>query len=223
MATLQGVYSASVLDNRDREGLARVLVRVSGVTETGTTDLWARVATLMAGKNRGTFFVPEAGDEVLVAFERGDIKVPYVIGALWNAKASPPATAADAAAGLKLIRSRNGITVRIRDDNNSLTLETPGGQRITLQDGAHSVRIEDANGNSATMSSSGVTVNASTSVTVNAGATVTVNAGATMTLTAASVEVNAAMARFNGMVQCTTLTTNAVISGSYTPGTGNIW
>ena len=141
MPTLQGVYSASVLDNRDREGLARVLVRVSGLTDAGTSDLWARVATLMAGRNRGTFFVPEAGDEVLVAFERGDIKVPYVIGSLWNAKALPPATAADAATGLKLIRSRNGITLRVRDDNNSLTLETPGGQRITLQDGAQSVRI----------------------------------------------------------------------------------
>ena len=90
MATLQGVYSASVLDNHDPEGLARVRVRVSGLADTtGGNELWARVATMMAGRNRGTWFMPEAGDEVLVAFERGDLRVPYVIGALWNAKARP--------------------------------------------------------------------------------------------------------------------------------------
>ena len=214
MATLQGVYSASVLDNRDREGLARVLVRVSGLTEAGTSDLWARVATTMAGKNRGTFFVPEVGDEVLVAFERGDIKGPFVIGALWNAKAPPPATAADAAAGMKLIRSRNGITLRIRDDNNSLVLETPGGQRITLQDGPGAIHVEDANGNSVTLSASGVTLTASSKLTLNAS-TIEVSAG--------MMTVNAGMSKFSGVVQCDSLITNSVVSSSYTPGPGNIW
>jgi len=122
---------------------------------------------MMAGRNRGTWFVPEVGDEVLVAFERGDVKEAYVIGALWNAKSRPPA---ELPADVKLIRSRNGITLRIRDDRNSnaLVLETPGGQRITLQDNPGSVRVEDANGNSVMLSASGMTVNASAAVTVNA-------------------------------------------------------
>jgi uncharacterized protein involved in type VI secretion and phage assembly len=91
MATLNGVYSASVVDNRDPDGLARVLVRVSALTDVTSGDLWARVATMMAGRNRGTWFMPDVGDEVLVAFERGDVKEAYVIGALWNAKSRPPA------------------------------------------------------------------------------------------------------------------------------------
>ena len=167
MATLNGVYSASVVDNRDSEGLARVLVRVSALTDVIGGDVWARVATMMAGRNRGTWFVPEVGDEVLVAFEQGDVKEPYVIGALWNAKSRPPA---ESPVDVKLIRSRNGITLRIRDDrnNNALVLETPGGQRITLQDNPGSVRVEDANGNSVMLSASGMTVNASAAVTVNA-------------------------------------------------------
>jgi len=88
---------------------------------------------MMAGRNRGTWFIPDVGDDVLVAFESGDVKAAYVIGALWNAKSRPPA---ESPADVKLIRSRNGITLRIRDDrnNNALVLETPGGQRITLQD-----------------------------------------------------------------------------------------
>jgi uncharacterized protein involved in type VI secretion and phage assembly len=213
MATLNGVYSASVVDNRDPDGLARVLVRVSAPTDVISGDLWARVATMMAGRNRGTWFVPEVGDEVLVAFERGDVKEAYVIGALWNAKSRPPA---ESPADVKLIRSRNGITLRIRDDrnNNALVLETPGGQRITLQDNPGSVRVEDANGNSVMLSASGMTVNASAAVTVNASR-VEVSAGL--------LTVNAGMSRFSGVVQCDTMISNSVISASYSPGAGNIW
>ena len=77
---------------------------------------------------------------------------------------------ADAANGEKLIRSRNGVTLHIRDDgnNSSLVIETPGGQRMTLQDGPGSVRIEDGSGNSVTLATSGVTVNAGARVTINA-------------------------------------------------------
>ena len=213
MATLNGVYSASVVDNRDPDGLGRVLVRVSAPTDVISGDLWARVATMMAGRNRGTWFVPEVGDEVLVAFERGDVKEAYVIGALWNAKSRPPA---ESPADVKLIRSRNGITLRIRDDrnNNALVLETPGGQRITLQDNPGSVRVEDANGNSVMLSASGMTVNASAAVTVNASR-VEVSAGL--------LTVNAGMSRFSGVVQCDTMISNSVISASYSPGAGNVW
>lgn len=217
MATLQGVYSASVVGNQDPEGLARVLVRVSGVDDgTLTRGVWARVATMMAGENRGTLFLPEVGDEVLVAFERGDQRTPYVIGALWNAESRPPDERRDPAA-VRLIRSRSGVTLRIRDEkeSSSVVIETPGGQRITLQDGAGSVRVEDVSGNSVMMTTSGVTIISSATVTVVAAAKVDVEAG--------SVTVNAAMSRFNGIVQCDTLIANAVASASYTPGAGNIW
>jgi uncharacterized protein involved in type VI secretion and phage assembly len=216
MAALQGVYTASVLDNRDPEGLARVLVRVSGVDDASATrgGAWARVATMMAGQNRGTFFVPEVGDEVLVAFERGDVRTPYVIGALWNAKSRPPATSRDATA-TKMIKSRSGVTLRFSDDSaSSLVIETPGGQRVTLQDGPGSVRIEDGNGNSITLGTSGVTINASAKVTVN---------GSAVEVSATTVTVNTGMTKFSGVVQCDTLMSNSVISASYSPGAGNIW
>jgi uncharacterized protein involved in type VI secretion and phage assembly len=216
MATLEGLYSASVLDNKDPEGLGRVRVRVATLEDvTGARGVWARVATMMAGRNRGTLFMPDVGDEVLVAFDSGDQRAPYVLGALWNAKSAPPAEASDPAT-VKLIRSRTGVTLRIRDDDatGSLVIETPGGQRITLQDGPGSVRVEDANGNSVTMQTSGVTVTASGTVTLTAS-NVTVSAGA--------ITVNAGMSRFTGVVQCDTMISNAVVSASYTPGAGNLW
>ena len=215
MAALQGVYTASVLDNRDPEGLARVLVRASGVDDADASrGAWARVATMMAGQNRGTFFLPDVGDEVLVAFERGDLRVPYVIGALWNAKARPPATSSDASA-VKVIRSRSGVVFRIRDEkNSSLVIETPAGQRVTLQDGPGSLRIEDQNGNAITLEPSGVTIIASARVTVHAS---------TVDVSASAVTVNTGLSKFSGTVQCDTLISNSVISASYSPGAGNIW
>ena len=211
MATLQGVYTATVLDNRDREGLARVFVRVPGVA--ADAGIWARIATMMAGQNRGTMFIPDVGDEVLVAFERGDPRLPYVLGALWNGKDTPPVSSADAAT-TKMIRSRSGVTFRIDDKATSLVIETPGGQRITLQDGPGSVRVEDQNGNSVTLATSGITINASAMVTLNAS-TVEVSAG--------MITVNAGMSKFSGVVQCDTIIANSVVGASYTPGAGNIW
>lgn len=210
MATLQGVYSASVLDNRDREGQARVMVRVPGVAETG---IWARLATMMAGRDRGTLFVPDVGDEVLIAFEHGDARSPYVLGSLWNGKDKPPQSSGDVAS-TKMIRSRSGVTLRIDDKASSLVIETTAGQRITLQDGPGTVRVEDQNGNSVTLATSGVTIHANATVTVS-GAQVEVNAS--------MVRVNAGMSQFSGVVQCDTLIANSVAASSYTPGAGNIW
>ena len=45
---------------------------------------WARMSTMMAGKDRGAFWMPEVDDEVVVVFEGGDIRFPIVIGSLWN-------------------------------------------------------------------------------------------------------------------------------------------
>jgi uncharacterized protein involved in type VI secretion and phage assembly len=214
MDTFHGLYSGSVLDNRDPENLARVFVRVSGLTSKNT-DVWARLSTVMAGRDSGTLFVPDVGDEVLVAFAGGDIRAPCVIGALWN-KGAPPPAVSKSPASVMLVRSRNGVSLRIVDDsnNNTLVVETPGGQRMTLQDGPGSVCVEDAHGNSVTLSPSGVKVVAASKVDVSASA-VEVSAGA--------VTFHSAMSRFDGVVQCDTLISNAVVSASYTPGAGNVF
>lgn len=214
METLHGIYTGSVLDNRDPENLARVLVRVSGLKNT-SNGVWARLATMMAGPDSGTLFIPAVGDEVLVAFVQGDIRAPCVIGAVWS-KTTPPPAVADPAESVTQIRSRNGVTLRIVDDlgNGSLTVETPGGQRMTLQDGPGTVRVEDSHGNSVTLSSTGVKVLAAAKVEVNAGV-VEVSAGL--------VAVHAALARFDGVLKCDTLISNSVVSASYTPGAGNVW
>ena len=214
-----GVYPALVKDLADPDGQGRVKVSLpwSPDTASGAYEAWARLATLMGGNDRGSWFIPDVGDEVLVAFAAGDPSQPYVVGALWNGQDAPPASMDGAGKNeVKKLKSRNGVTVTLtdKDGQESLVLETPGGQKMTLKDGPGSVEIVDSNGNSVKLESAGITITASAKVSVSAG---------TMEVSAGMVTVNAGMSKFSGVVQCDTLITNSVVSASYTPGAGNIW
>lgn len=214
-----GVYPALVVDLVDPEGQGRVRIRLPWSPDEGGDDYeaWARLATLMAGGERGSWFIPDPDDEVLVVFEAGDPRRPYVIGALWNGVDAPPETMDSSGNNeIKSLRSRNGVKVTLDDASGQerLLLETPGGQTLQLKDGPGVVEISDSNGNSVTLDSGGVTVNASAAVTVQAS---------TVEITAGSVTVNAGMSRFSGCVQADTLIATSVVGTTYTTGAGNIW
>jgi uncharacterized protein involved in type VI secretion and phage assembly len=211
-----GLYPALVSDVKDPDGQGGVKVKLRAPDSGAAYEEWARLATMMAGSNRGSWFVPDVSDEVLVGFEGGDPRRPYVIGALWNGKDAPPQTMDPAGSNpKKVLRSRNGVKVTLddADGQEQLVLETPGGQKVTLKDGPGSVLVEDSNGNSVELEPSGITVTASAKVTVNAS---------TAEISAASLTVNAGMSTFSGVVKADTVITNSVVASSYTPGTGNI-
>ncbi len=214
-----GVFPALVTDIKDPDGQGRVKISLpwSPDNDGSKYEAWARLATMMGGKNRGSWFVPDVNDEVLVAFEAGNPHRPYVVGCLWNGKDNPPESMDGSGNNYKkVIRSRNGVKVTLddQDGQEKMILETPGGQKITLKDGPGAVEIMDSNGNSVKLETSGITITASAKVTVNASQ-VAVSAG--------MVTVDAGMSKFSGVVQCDTLISNSVISASYTPGAGNIW
>ncbi|MGH7900293.1 MAG: phage baseplate assembly protein V, partial [Thermodesulfobacteriota bacterium] len=116
-------------------------------------SFWARIATLMAGEDRGSFFLPEVGDEVLVAFEHGDINHPYIIGALWNGVDIPPETNSDGKNNIRKIRSRSGHEIIFNDDNTAMQekieIHTNSGHKIVLDDsvGQEKIEILDKTGN----------------------------------------------------------------------------
>ena len=214
-----GAFPALVTDIVDPEGLGRVKIALPWSPDTAGAryETWARLATFMAGNNRGSWFIPDVDDEVLIVFEGGDPRRPYVIGSLWNGKDSPPESMDGAGKNFKkVLRSRNGVklTMDDTDGREQFILETPGGQKLTLKDGPGAVEIVDSNGNSIKLETSGITITAAAKVTVNASQ-VAVSAG--------MVTVDAAMSKFSGVVQSDTMISNSVISASYTPGAGNIW
>ena len=214
-----GVYAALVTDLADPDGQGRVKVRLPWAPDgngSGGYEAWARLATMMAGNNRGSWFIPDVDDEVLVAFEAGDPRRPYVVGALWNGQDAPPESMDGAGNNyIKKLRSRTGVQITLDDTTGqeTLTLETPGGQTLVLKDGPGSIEYRDSNGNRVVMESAGITVTAAAKVTINAS---------TVEVTAGMVTVNAGMSKFSGVVQADTVITNAVVSASYTPGAGNI-
>ena len=214
-----GVHPALVTDIKDPDNQGRVKIKLPWSPDGGgaACELWARLATFMGGNGRGAWFVPDVDDEVLVAFEAGDARRPYVIGALWNGKDAPPASMDGAGKNdKKVLCSRNGVKLTLDDENGTekLILETPGGQKITLKDGANAIEIEDANGNSIKLESAGITINAAAKVTLQASQ---------VSVSASMVTVDAGMSKFSGVVQADTVICNSIISASYTPGAGNIW
>jgi uncharacterized protein involved in type VI secretion and phage assembly len=214
-----GFYPALVTDLKDPNGTGRVKVTLPWSFDTASDryEGWARVATLMGGNNRGSWFIPDVNDEVLIGFEGGDPVRPYVLGGLWNGQDSPPQTMDGAGQNnLKVLRSRNGVKITLDDTSGqeNCIIETPGGQRITLHDGPGSLELVDSNGNSVKLQPSGITVNASAKVTVTASM---------LEISASMVTVNAGMSQFSGVVQADTIISNSVVSASYTPGAGNIW
>jgi len=167
--------------------------------------------------NRGSWLIPDVNDEVLVVFEAGDPRRPYVIGGLWNGSDAPPESMDGAGSNnKKVLRSRNGVKITLDDTQGQeqFIAETPGGQKVTLKDGPGSVEIADSNGNSIKMEASGITITTSAVVTLNAS---------TLNVSASAVSVSSGTSTFSGMVNAQTVITPSVVGATYTPGAGNIW
>jgi uncharacterized protein involved in type VI secretion and phage assembly len=210
-----GVYPATVSDNQDPSGQGQVRVRLPWSPDPagGQYEVWARLATLMAGGNRGTWFIPEIGDEVLVGFLAGNPSWPYVIGALWNGQDQAPESI-DRNNDIRSITSRSGIKITMDDTDGAvtLTLQTPGGQTMTMADAGASIEMSDSNGNSIQMNASGITITAASQLTINAP---------TAQITVGQVTADSAMWTYSGVIQCDSLISSAVVSATYTPGVGN--
>jgi uncharacterized protein involved in type VI secretion and phage assembly len=151
---LRGVAVAIVSENDDPEGMGRVKLTYPW-RDVEDESYWARIAVPMAGDDRGTYFLPEKDDEVLVAFDNGDIRHPYVIGSLWNGQQPPPADN-EGSNDIRKIRSRSGHEL-VFDDNESegkVAVTSNGGHSVVLDDaGGGSITVEDKGGNTITLDS----------------------------------------------------------------------
>lgn len=167
---IYGVSVGIVTNNKDPESLGRVKIKLPLRECRNETD-WARVATLMAGREMGSFFLPEVGDEVLVAFNEGDIRKPYVIGMLWNSVDKPPETNSDGKNNIRKIKSRSGNELIFTDEQGKEKIEirTKNGNSILLDDGNKKVEIKDQSGNNKLVidgNGNQVTVQANTKVEI---------------------------------------------------------
>jgi uncharacterized protein involved in type VI secretion and phage assembly len=216
-AWMFGVHLGLVTSVRDEAGIGRVQVRIPALHEDSDALVWARVAVPFAGGDRGAFLIPDVGDEVVIAFVAGDARHPVVIGSLWNGADAPPETLPGDTVDRWSFTGKNGTRIAIVEESSgqeTISFETPAGVSGTLTDEAGGKVEFIAGGNTVTLETSGVSVQAGAGVTVNAPK---------VEITAGQVTVNAALSSFSGVVRCDSLVTQSVASASYTPGAGNVW
>lgn len=218
-----GALLAKVVSVKDPENRNRIQLRIynlDGIADQDAT-VWARVAVPFAGNNRGAFFIPDVGDEVLVVFLLGDSRFPVVLGGLWNGHDSSPDSLGGSGDSVDrwTLTGKAGTKIAIIEDNSGPTIQltTPGKLSGTMTDsGGGSIEFKNSTQTSIKIDSSGITINAPTGqVQITAASGVTVNAP--------QVNVTAAMSTFSGIVKCQVLQATTVVATTYTPGAGNVW
>jgi uncharacterized protein involved in type VI secretion and phage assembly len=169
-----------VTDNKDPDKLARVKVKIPVLTE-GETTFWCPMIQLGASKNRGWFFIPEVDDEVMLAYEHGDINRPIVLGAIWNGKDKPPDNNKSGDNPRRVIKSREGSRVLFDDDLDKIVIEDGKGKgRITLDAKNNKIIIEALEGDVAFQAPKGELKFVTKETEIKAGQNFEANIGTTL-------------------------------------------
>jgi len=161
-----GLMLGTVHDVDDPQGWGRIKVEYQTVSGYKISD-WAPIASPMAGPDYGTWFIPEVGNEAVLAFDRGDINHPFVVGFLWNGQDHAPSTAVRE----RMIRSVNKHTIRFLD-----ATPTSGGNK-------GGIAIEDAHGNSIVLTNGKITIKAQGTLVLDAAVIQLISSGVSRIVT----------------------------------------
>jgi uncharacterized protein involved in type VI secretion and phage assembly len=169
--------------------LSRVQVQLPWIDDVDLSP-FARVAMPMAGPEHGMYFIPNVGDEVLVAFEHGDVNVPYIIGSLWHGLAPPPLPSPDLQ--IRTIRTQAGNQINFTETPPSISILTPDRNLVQLGQPGIGVVVRSDTGAQIVVGNTVITVTTA-GVTIS-GADVAVTATKQLTLTAPTVNINGGQA-----------------------------
>ena len=152
--------------HEDPDGEYRIQVKLP-VVDAENEGVWAHIATLDAGENRGSFFRPEIDDEVIIGFLNDDPRHPVVLGML-HSSAKPAPLEPEEENNEKGFITRENLKLIFNDDEKSVTVETPNGNKVVLSDDAGSITLECENGNTTVMDSSGITIESASDINIKA-------------------------------------------------------
>ncbi|WP_347841216.1 type VI secretion system tip protein VgrG [uncultured Draconibacterium sp.] len=157
MAAVNGLQVAKVTQlEEDPDGEYRVKVNIPLVNNI-EEGIWARIASLDAGAQRGSFFRPELEDEVIVGFINDNPANPVILGML-NSSAKPAPIEPSDENHEKGFVTRSGIKLMFNDENESVNVETPSGKKITIDDNAGNICVEDEHGNKIVLNAEGISM-----------------------------------------------------------------
>lgn len=173
----------------DPEGENRILVRLP-IIDNSARGVWARIATLDAGENRGSFFLPEIEDEVIVGFLNDDPRDAVVLGML-NSSAKPAPIEAQDVNHEKGFVTRSGMRIHFHDETKTISIDTPAGNSIVLDEDSTSITITDQNDNTAIFDPNGIEMNSPGDIKIEAAGNIDIKAGQNMTLEATQISAKA--------------------------------
>lgn len=167
----------------DPDGEDRILVKIP-IINSEEQGIWCRVTSLDAGENRGAFFRPEIKDEVIVGFINEDPNNAVVLGML-NSSGKPAPIVASDDNNEKGFVTRSEMKLLFDDEKKAISIETPAGKKIVLDEDAGTIVIEDENSNVITMDSNGIKMESAGKIELIATGDVTIE-GANVNLKAST-------------------------------------
>ncbi|MGJ7031968.1 type VI secretion system Vgr family protein [Niabella hirudinis] len=201
--------SAIVTDNNDYNGLGRVRVKFHWMNGSEKTP-WIRVTSPHGGGDKGHFFIPEIGEEVIIGFESESPTKPYVIGTVYHGNAH--SNFSNAQNDLKVIRTRSGHTIEFSDAGagTHIIIKDPGGNEIYLDTTGKNITITAPE--TMTFNAKNININAEQNIRTNAGMNINTSAGINIGTTAgASMMNNAGVNIMNSAVKDLTMMATNII------------
>ena len=196
LPAVHGLQIGVVVSNEDPDGEHRVRVKMPLVdaAEDGT---WARVAAIDAGNERGFFFRPEIGDEVILGFLNDDPRHAVILGMLHSSANAAPLEGSDDN-HQKMYQSRSKMKLFFDDEKKVIQLETPAGNKFTLSEEDKAIKLEDQNGNKITMNSDGIKIESSKAIAIKAGTELTLESGTSLSAKGgASMKLESSVVQIN--------------------------
>ncbi|SFM60619.1 Rhs element Vgr protein [Chitinophaga sp. YR627] len=176
LPAVHGLQIAVVVQlESDPDGEDRILVKMP-LTDNNDKGTWARMASLDAGKERGYYFRPEIGDEVIVGFVNDDPRFAVVLGMLHSSKNPAPVKAEDTN-HIKGLVTRSKMKTMYDDENKVMKMETPAGNFIELSEKDKAITIQDQHGNVIKMESAGITIKSAKDIKMEATGSFSLKAG----------------------------------------------
>lgn len=187
---LSSLYVGKVVQlANDPQEEFRVLITIPTMKKT-KDGIWAAISCIDAGMNRGAFFRPEIGDEVIIGFINSDFKSPVILGSI-NSKSKPPVIIPSDANNEKGFTTRSKMQIRFNDDTKTITIDTPAGNSFLLDESGTRIEIKDQSSNKITMGHSGITLESPKNIEIKAGVNLILTAGNDLSVRSVSASVKA--------------------------------
>ena len=188
-----GLVSGTVKENYDKNQPGKIKVEYYLGEQGKSLTEWIPVMTPYAAENAGFYMLPEIGTEVVVAFLNGRLESPVVMGTLWCKEIDRPEKAVQEKDLTKVIRTKGGNEIRFEDEEKKqkITVTTPGGLTLSMEDEKNVIRVSDKDGKNKMTIDAGkgeIEIKADKKISLSVGSTSAVLEGSKLSLKSGSVE-----------------------------------